>query len=231
MIFLRLKRHRVRKNGVRSVLAHVIEKSRRSGPVESEQKISVKRDVLLIGAHASGKSKWLERLQKEAPAIWRNRQSIMIHSGMPLAHWVEHHAEVRAHAEKLHGKRWTALRSWERVDALVAWVEEVRPVVLFDDADKIMGRKLQTALRILSAADRVVVACGVENRIPITFRLQLAKRLPQRFELRSQAAYDVTQYVLWLVLLAAIIGGAWEISAAAAGLSFAARGRTSARQN
>lgn len=229
MKFLRLKRHRVRSDGVRSVLPVVVEKTRRFGQVVHEQKLSVKRDVLLTGAHAAGKSRWLARMHEEAPGIWRRRPALLIRCVMPLSSWIDR-PELQQWAERMHGRRWHALRSWERVDALVAWARQHRPVLLIDDAHLLTGRKADVMVRLLEAAPLAVVTASDEARLPIAFRLALARRNPQRVHLKSEAAYDVTPYVVWLIALLAIAAGQWELGAAAAGLNLFHRGPRAARQ-
>jgi len=227
--YLRLKRHRVRNDGVRSVLPVVIEKARRFGRPVHEEKISVRRDVLLTGAHQSGKSRWLARMHEEAPGIWKSRPAMLIRCVNPLAHWIEQEP-VKAYAEQRFAKPWSKLRSWERVDALVEWVRENKPVLLVDDAHFLTGRKLDVALRLLDAASLVVVTASEETRLAVSFRLALTNRSPQRIHLKSEAAYDITPFVVWMIVLAALAAGAWEISAAAAGLNLLGRGRRAAKQ-
>ena len=227
--YLRLKRHRIRADGVRSVLPVVVEKSRIFGPVLHEQKISVKRSVLITGAHQSGKTRWLQRMLDEAPGIWRGKQAMLLRCVQPLAQWIEHEP-VRAYAEQRYARPWSRIRSWERIDAAVAWIEENRPVLLIDDAHLVSGRKLDVLLRMVRAAPIAVVTASDEHRIAVSLRMELDARNPQRIHLQSDAAYDITPIVVWMLTLAALAAGAWEISAIGAGLSLLGRGRRAAKQ-
>ena len=228
--YLRLKRHRIRADGIRSVLPVVIEKTRRFGPVQHEQKISVKRSVLITGAHQSGKTRWLQRMLDEAPGIWRGKQAMLLRCVHPLAQWIEHEP-VRAYAEERYARPWARIRSWERIDAAVAWIEENRPVLLIDDAHLVSGRKLDVLLRMVRAAPITVVTASDEQRIGVSLRLELAARNPQRINLHSEAAYDITPFVIWTLTLAALAAGSWELSALGAGLSLLGRGRRAAKQS
>lgn len=229
MKYLRLKRHRVRADGIRSVLPVVVEKTRRFGPVQHEEKISVKRSVLITGAHQSGKTRWLARMYAEASGIWRGRPALLLRCVHPLAQWIEHEP-VRAYAEERYGRPWARIRSWERIDAAVEWIEKNRPVLLIDDAHLVSGRKLDVALRMVRAAPIAVVTASDEQRIAVSLRLEIAARNPQRIHLRSEAAYDITPFVIWTLTLAALAAGAWELSALGAGLSMLGRGRRAAKQ-
>lgn len=229
MKFLRLKRHRVRADGIRSVLPVVIEKTRMFGRVQHEQKISVKRSVIITGAHQSGKTRWLQRMYDEAPGIWRNRPVLLLRCVHPLAQWIEHD-DVRAYAEERYGRAWQRIRSWERIDAAVEWIRANRAVLLIDDAHIVSGRKLDVLLRMLRAAPIAVVSASAEQRIAVSLRIELDARNPQRIHLHSDAAYDITPFVIWTLTLAALAAGSWELSALGAGLSMLGRGRRAAKQ-
>lgn len=227
--YLRLKRHRIRADGIRSVLPVVVEKTCRFGTVLHEQKISVKRSVLITGAHKSGKTRWLQRMLDEAPGIWRRRQAMLIRCVHPLAQWIEHEP-VRAYAEQRYARPWSRLRSWERIDAAVAWIEENRPVLLIDDAHLVTGRKLDILVSMVRAAPIAVVTASDEQRIAVSLRMEIAARNPQRINLHSDAAYDITPFVTWMITLAALAAGLWELSALGAGLSLLGRGRRASKQ-
>jgi len=229
MKYLRLKKHRVRSNGVRSVLPVVIEKARKFGRVIHEQKISVRRDVLLTGAHQAGKSRYLARMHAQAAGIWRDRPALLIRCINPLAHWLEH-GPAKEYAIERFGRPWARIRSWERVEALVDWVREHKPVLLIDDAHMLTGRKLDVALQLLNAAPLVVVTASEEARLAVSFRMALDRRKPQRIHLKSDAAYDITPYVVWMIALTALVAGSWELGAAVAGLNLLGRGRRAAKQ-
>ena len=144
--------------------------------------------------------------------------------------WIEHEP-VRVGAEERYERPWARIRSWERIDAAVAWIEENRPVLLIDDAHLVSGRKLDVLLRMVRAAPIAVVTASDEQRIAVSLRIELAARNPQRFNLHSDAAYDITPIVVWTLTLAALAAGSWELSALGAGLSLLGRGRRAAKQS
>ena len=57
MLILKLRRSRVRSDGVRSVVPLVRTKTRKYGPVLDEKALSVKTDWLVSGANSSGKTR------------------------------------------------------------------------------------------------------------------------------------------------------------------------------
>ncbi len=229
MKFLRLKKHRVRADGVRSVLPVIVEKNRKFGLTLSEQKISVRQDVLITGAHQAGKTRWLSRMEEEAAGIWRNKPVVMLRVVNPLISWV-HNDAISGFGEEMLGKPWTKTRCWERSKVLVEWVRVNKAVVLIDDADKLSSRKLDIALQVLRVSGQAVVTASHENRLPVSFRMVLQSRNPQRINLKTDAPYDVTVVVVWFLSLAAMSAGAWQLAAVIAGLNMFKSGRRAARQ-
>ncbi len=71
MQFLTIKKHqRKRKDGRPHAQAFVIKKTRKYVQVIEQKGISTKKPVLITGAHASGKSYWLDRLHNDAERVW-----------------------------------------------------------------------------------------------------------------------------------------------------------------
>ena len=129
------------------------------------------------------------------------------------------------------GRDWTKLKAYERADALIAWIKETKAVVILDDAHKLTGRKLDIAIQVGREAGRFVVGAFAENSIPMSLRMLIERRDPQRVSLTSEAAYDVTSLAMWLFILAAVGAGAWQLAAVVGGMKVLAGGRRAARQS
>lgn len=229
MLILKLRRGRVRKDGARSVVPLVRTKSRKYGPVLDEKALSVKTDWLVTGANASGKSRWLGRLYGNAVGVWRDRPAIYLRAVTPLGAWGDDERVQKWCAGR--GEDWRKLRAWERTDRLLAWIEDTRAVVLLDDAHLVSGRKLDVCVRAVRAAGRVVTSASAEGRIPITLRLAIQQREPERVFLDSEAPYDVTAVLAWMIAVIATAAGAWPVAAVVGGLHLLGRGARSARQS
>lgn len=230
MLILKLRRGRVRvRDGVRSVVPLVRRRARKYGQVLDEKALSVKRDWMITGAHASGKSRWLGRLAGEAGAIWKNRPCVYLRAAMPLGSWGEVDAVQSWCAAQ--GQDWRKMRAWERHDALVAWIESTRAVLLLDDAHLLSGRKADVALRCVRGAGIVISSASAEGRVPITLRLALQQREPERIHLDSDAPYDLTAVLAFIFAVAATAAGAWPVAAAVGGLHLLGRGQRAARQS
>lgn len=229
MLILKLKRGRVRKNGVRAIVPLVRTRSRKYGPVLDEKALSVKRDWLVTGANASGKSRWLGRVYGEAAGIWKDRPAIYLRAVSPLAAWGEDE-RIKSWCAA-NGEAWSKLRIWERNERLIGWIEAHRAIVLLDDAHLMSGRKGDIALRCIRVASQVITSASAEGRIPITLRLALQSREPDRVHLDSDAPYDVTSVLAWMIAVLAAAAGAWPVAAAVGGLHLLGRGARSAKQS
>lgn len=229
MMMLLLRPHGTRKNGQKRRVPVVRERDRRYGRVLDERALSITRDMLISGPHASGKSRWLDRLFAQAGAVWGDTRPILfLRTIEPLQRWYED-PRVVANAAK-RGLTWSKLKSYERADELIRWVTESKAIVMMDDAHKLAGRKLDVATRVAGNAHQLVVSCFDEQQIPISLRLLLVQRKPQRIELESKAAYDATSMALWLSILISLMAGWWQLAGVLGGMKVLAGGKRAAKQ-
>lgn len=228
MLMLMLRPHGQRLNGTTRRVPIVRERGRKFGPILNERALSVRQDLLITGANSSGKTRWLAKLDDKAPEVWPGREKIFIRAMEPLQRWYDDPRVAAFVVSK--GKSWDKLKTYERVDALVEWVKNTRAVVLLDDAHKLAGRKLDIAIQLCREAGRLVVGAWAENNISMSLRMLIDKRDPQRVPLESEAAYDVTQIAMWLMILAAMGAGWWQLAAVVGGMKVLAGGRRAVRQ-
>lgn len=229
MKMLLLRKGRTRNNGTRALVPIVRERGRKYGPILNETALSTRRDVLILGPNSAGKTRWLTRYHGQAGEVWPNKPAILLRSVNPLLAWCEHPA-LQAWTEQ-QGQTWAKLRAWERADALVTWIERAGAVVLIDDAQLLTGRKADIALRCLRAARVAIISATEEGRIPVSLRLAIQAREPQRVALQSDAPYDMTVIVVWLLTVVSLGAGAWQLAAVLGGLNLLGRGRRAARQS
>ncbi len=208
----------------------VRERARKYGPILDERVLSVRRDLLIAGPNASGKTRWLAKLNDKASEVWARQPKLFLRATEPLQRWCEDE-RVIAWAEDHHGRAWARLRGFERADALVHWVRASRAVLLLDDAHKLTGRKLDVVLQLCRECGRLVVGTWSEQSLPMSLRMLLERRDPQRIHLRSEAAYDITNLFIWLLMFAALAIGWWQLAAVLAGMKVLAGGRRAARQH
>ena len=240
MEFLRIKRtqKQVRADGSRYAVPILVTKTRKYGDVVSEQNISVKKPVLVTGAHDSGKTRWVTRLHEHAREIWGAKikaEPLFLDTLSPLSAWCDSPAVATwwndsQTALPLDDRQpWKKLKQHERSEALAAYCEDTGAVVFVDDAHKLTGRKLQLARKCIMATRLWVVAASEEQRIPPNLRTVMMRQKPQTFRLDTEAAYDATHILMWILLACALVIGWWEAAFIIGGLKALGTGRRAAR--
>lgn len=229
MLMLMMRPHRLLADGSKRRVPIVRTRARKYGPILDERVLSVKQDVLITGPNSSGKTRWLTKIDEHAGAVWAGREKLYIRAMDPLQQWCED-PRVEAHAAA-QGLAWSKLKAYARIDMLLAWAAESKIVLILDDAHKLAGRKLDIAIRLCRAAGRLVVGAWAEQSIPMSLRMLLDLRDPQRVPLKSEAAYDATAITLWLIILISLFAGWWQLAAVVGGMKVLAGGRRSAKQS
>jgi len=236
MQFLTIKKHqRQRKDGRPHAQAFVIKKNRKFGQVIEQKGISTKKPVLITGAHASGKSYLLDRLHNDAERVWAqiDAKPLFLSAVRPLSAWTDvKHLELWwANRENPEDERhWTKLKAWERVDCVPEYLRETGAVLFVDDAHNLSGRKLKLAQDCVRAAKVWVMSAADEGRIAPGLRKDVLAAEPQTFRLDSEVAYDATAILIWILMLACLAGGAYEVAAVLGGLKMLASGRHATKQ-
>jgi hypothetical protein len=216
-------------DGTRRRVPIVRTRARKFGPILSEQVLSIRRDLVITGPNASGKSRWLAKLNLRATEIWPKSPAVYIRSMEPLLSWFEDPRTV-AYAET-EGKPWAKLRSFERMEIFIEWIGKKNVVLLLDDAHKLSGRKLDIAIRMATKSKILVVGAFATQSVPMSLRMLMEQRNPQRVALRSEAAYDATSIAIWLLLLITLAAGWWQLAAVIGGMKVLGGGRGAAKQS
>ena len=238
MQFLTIKKHqRQRKDGKPHAQAYVVKKNRKFGDVIEQKCISTKKPVLITGAHASGKSYWLDRLRKDAARVWVSKsdnEPLYFSASRPLSSWTDvKHLElwwaIRDNPEE--ERNWTNLKAWERQDAISLYLRETGAVLFIDDCHNLSGRKLKIAQDCVRAAKVWVMTAADEGRIAPGLRKDVLFAEPQIFRLDTEVAYDATAILMWVMMLVCLGFGAYEIAAAIGGLKMLAGGQRASKQS
>lgn len=227
LLMLQMRRGAVRKNGGRAVVPLVRERRRKYGEIVSESALSTKRDVLITGANSSGKSRWLARYEENSAAIWPGRVVVVLRAVNPLMSWYDND-QMRAWA-KSKSINWGALSAHGRAEMLPRWIADVGAVVLLDDGHKLTGRKADLFLAVARSARVLLVSASDLVRIPLTVRLAVQARNPQVVRLSSDAPYDTTAMVVWLMTIIALGSGAYMIAALLGGMNMLGKGARAAK--
>lgn len=228
MLMLMIRPAGTRTSGQSRRVPIVRERGRKYGPILQERCLSIRQDILVSGPNASGKTRWLAKLDEKAGEVWTGKEKIFLRAMEPLQRWYEDPRVIAYAAVK--GLAWSKMRGFEKVEMLTAWVRETRAVLLLDDAHKLAGRKLDIVIQLCREAGRLVVGTFAEQAMPMSLRMLIETRDPQKVSLKSDAAYDVTALALWLMILLALMAGWWQLAAVIGGMKVLAGGRRAARQ-
>ena len=238
MKFLRIKSSskKVRADGSRFKSATYVEKNRKYGNQISEQTISVKKSVLVTGAHDSGKSRFLKRLYDDERAIYGAKilyPALWLGAIRPLSSWTDmadleawFNADCKRNPKNI---EWASLKAYEKAERLADYVAETKAVVFVDDAHKLSGRKLQIARECVMSAHIFVMSVSDEQRIPPNLRGLVLKREPQVFRLNAETSYDMTTPLMYMAMLFFAVIGFYEVSAVLGGLKYLSGGSRSTR--
>ena len=220
-----------------------VKKDRKYGKTISEQAISTRRDVLITGAHDSGKTRWLTRLFEQSASIWSKPKAPALWLGAlrPLTAWSDQPAlvewwegrrkEATAAGNPDEYQPWAKVPAWKRQEAIADYMRHTGAVLFIDDAHKLSGRKLQLARLAALNAKICVISAVEEQRIAPNLRAVILRRDPQIFRLDSEVAYDATKPLVWLIALIALGAGWWEVSLVLGGMQALASGRRSSKQD
>lgn len=238
--YLKIKRAKsqVRADGSRYAVPLFMTKTQRKGRVIGEQAISLKKPILVTGAHDSGKTRWLQRMHEHAGEIWGSKvkaEPLYLDTLSPLASWCDTPAvgqwwdQEQAKRPADERQPWKTLKQYERADVLPDYCKATNAVLFIDDAHKLSGRKLQIARQCAMATRLTVVAASEEQRIPPNLRNVLMRRDPQIFRLDTDVAYDATPILMWILIAMCVAAGWWEAAAVLGGLKALGSGRRAAR--
>ena len=240
MEFLKIRNSnsQVRADGTKFAVPLFVTKHKKYGAVASEEPISVRRDIMLTGAHDSGKTRWLTRLYEQSDRIWTKSKSPAIWLGAlrPLAAWSDQQQLIdwwskKVSTDPVNYEPWNKLPAWRRQELIPDYLKDTGAILFVDDAHKLSGRKLQLARLCAMSAKICVISTTEEQRIAPNLRSALLKRDPQIFRLDSEVAYDATKPLVWLIALVALGAGWWEISLVLGGMQALASGRRSSKQD
>lgn len=234
MQFLTIKNRHKQSDKAQAI---VVKKTRKYGQVIEQTCIKTKDNVLITGAHASGKSYWLTRLYKEAGRIWHRKKEVeplFLSATRPISSWSEgkHFVTWWAFREDLDDDRhWNKLKAYEKQDVLPQYLKETGAVLFIDDAHLLNGNKLKIAQSCVRSASVFVMTASDEGRISPSLRKDVMFSKPQIFRLDSDVAYDATSIFMWLSILVAMGFGAYELAAVLGGLKMLGSGQRATKQN
>ncbi len=199
MQFLRIRggSKLVRADGTAYKEARFIEKTCKYGDKVSEQTISVKKPVLVTGAHDSGKNRFLIRLYNDERAIYGAKikfPAVLLETASPLSSWANKARVGRWFDSVAKANRdnvtWASLNQEQRIAQLPRYIAKTKAVVFVYDVHQLTDGKLQIAYDCLLAAPIYVISARDEQSIPPNLQEIMLAREPQIFRLRTNPRDD-----------------------------------------
>ncbi len=170
------------------------------------------QDLWLLGPPQCGKSSAIERICLQSGQLWPSWPMIHWRACDPLSRWVDQ-APLKAHLIS-QGKALKTLTVEDKLDALLAWATCQKLVLVLDDAHALSGRKLDLSVRLAQFARVVCLGALSEQALHPSLRVCLQRRGPQVISMCSEAPYDATVSLMWVMLLLVMAAGWWELAAA-----------------
>lgn len=213
------------------------------GDVTDIQTISKKKNILITGAHHSGKTKAITRLYDNAELVWYNQvkpykythnkvmhdkpmlkqgeslegwefpESVMLNGIAPLSKWTEHQGIKDWYETKHPDEDYKKVPAWKRVELIPEYLQDTRAVLFVDDAHKLTGRKLQVVKQCLQASFKTVIAASDENKLSPSIRRMFLETQPQMIRLNTDVAYDATHIMVWSFVAVLMVMGMTELAA------------------
>ena len=243
MRFLKLKSTAPRANGAAYKHALIVDAPRRFAPSNqrTETSLSRQKNHLIEGAHDSGKTRWLVRLYENWADIWGAKiqeEPLYLSALEPITDWIDApHVEAwwaeveceRALAADEPSRKWYKLSQKHKLEALSNYLHTTKTLLFLDDAHRLTGRKLQVARQCVLGSKYWIISCSSENRLPPTLRTIVERGAPQRTRLESDASYDSTKVLMWMLIVGFAAAGVWEAAIVLGGFQMLGSGRRASR--
>lgn len=236
-------------------------KTNYKGRVIENQIISKKTNLLITGAHHSGKTRAVMRLYEHATDIWGAQikpyaftnskpatdkpiaakgepltdwvcpAAVYICGSAPLSKWMDNEAIGVWWDTANPGEPYKKIPMWKRCEIIAQYLHATRAVLFVDDAHKLTGRKLIIAKQCIDRAFRVVIACSDENRLSPSIRKLFLETKPQIIRLNTDVAYDATHIIMWMFVMLLFVAGVPEGAVVLAFLEIMKGGRRASKQD
>lgn len=247
MKFLNIKKNGgERKDGTKRAQVYFQEKSQKFGSLVSSKHIGRTKNILISGGYHSGKSKFIFRLWRNRQEIWGAERGFVKLSGLGTIAEFTDTPTLRRWYAKIHQRKeqeliefyqaneqreFKQLRQHERIENLILFVKYNQTVLFIDDANKLTNRKLEIVKRCIEHCKIFVIATTEEQRLATSLRTVVMNDKLEHIRLDTQASYDMTSVLIYIIIAAAAVGGWYELALVLGGLKALSGGRGSTRKD
>ncbi|HHW4060046.1 hypothetical protein [Campylobacter coli] len=180
-----------------------------------ETYISKKSDILIIGIHASGKSKRLNSFFQNAKDLWKKEHVIFFHATDSLSEIFHRNLNDEETKKLIYGDENGSFDTSKNYLKIIALVEKSKKsTLIIDDLDKLSGKKLEMTKDLLKNCKRFIATSKDEISLNKTIGgiLKSRRKKLEIVSLSSKASIDATNALFVLFVLTLFATGLHELA-------------------
>jgi hypothetical protein len=190
--------------------------------------LNYQQDVLILGAHGSGKSKLMQFVKNQLAERKPDQPMLVINALNPVSSWIDcQFLQEYANSCNL---TWKKMLIYQKIDLLCNWPGLGNLILCIDDAHRLSPGKLLVLMRLIEKSRQVVLTSFTEQTLSPQLRLLVQQRGYQDLQLSTEVPYDATSFLVWLCMLGFFALGYWELGVVIAGIKLSGRGPFKLRQ-
>ena len=183
-----------------------------------ETYISKKKNIIITGMHASGKTKELKKIFKNKESIFKQEKFVWISATDSLTDWFNQNLKKKDTVEFLE-----SLSEEEKIEVeenikkqhirIQNLINKTSKAVLFiDDIDRLQGKKKEVVKDLIKVSSLVICTAKSIQDIDKTIMAILHRKTYQEVSLSSEQSYDATNILFVVMILTMVIIGNYELA-------------------
>jgi len=217
--YMKFKRVKTSKTGRNTSTRYLVwtQKKRKWADRSKEKYISKKKSFVIEGAHASGKTREIEKIRRRAGEVWTGRPVIYLRATDSLADWFNKNltkddeaALIQANPDDAEEIAANIKKQHIKIAQIVN--KSADAVLLVDDIDKLAGKKKEIVKDLIRVSPVVVCTTSDYKEIDNTIERQLKNKGVEVLKMSSDASYDATYILFALFVLSLVMAGQPELA-------------------
>jgi alpha-N-acetylglucosamine transferase len=206
--FIKFKKIKSKKtNEVSRFDIYIREKRNKWDNKTKDKYINRNKNIIFEGLEGAGKSRELEKLKNYNIKIWRQKKVFFIKGIEPFSEWFHKNIteqEIEEFTKENNLTKKELNKSFTKLEIMIKNFKN--GVLIIDDIDKIVGRKMEILKEFLKIDIIIVCTCKDFNELNKTIQILLKKREYEIISLNTKASYDATYmlFVVFIVMIAAL---------------------------
>jgi rRNA-processing protein FCF1 len=217
---MKFKRVKTSKTGRNTNTRYLVwtQKKRKWADRSKEKYISKKKSIVIEGAHASGKTREIEKIKRRAAEVWGGAATIIyLRATDSLADWFNKNLRkedeaklIQANPEEAEEIAANIKKQHIKIAQLIHKIDG--GVLMVDDIDKLAGKKKEIIKDLVRAAGVVVCTASDYREIDNTIERQLKNKGVEVLKMSSDASYDATYVLFAMFIIALFMAGQPELA-------------------